>query len=68
MAKTLPVGARLVTKEGDLYRWDGFVSRADAPRPAAVRLGQRTRLAELEADIDAGKPALETAQGALKAA
>jgi chromosome segregation protein len=68
LAKALPVGARLVTTEGDLYRWDGFVSRAEAPRPAAVRLAQRTRLAELEAEIDEGKPALETAQAALKAA
>ncbi len=68
LAASLPVGARLVTKEGDLYRWDGFVSRADAPRPAAVRLAQRTRLAELEADIDTGKPALDAAQSALKSA
>jgi chromosome segregation protein len=64
----LPPGARLVTKEGDLYRWDGFVSRAEAPRPAAVRLAQRGRLAELEASIDDGKPALEAAQAAQKAA
>jgi chromosome segregation protein len=68
LAKTLPTGARLVTVEGDLYRWDGFVSRAEAPRPAAVRLAQRTRLAELEAEIDTGKPALEAAQMAQKAA
>ena len=68
LARSLPTGARLVTREGDLYRWDGFVSRAEAPRPAAVRLAQRTRLAELEAEIDAGKPALETAQATLKAA
>jgi len=68
LAKSLPVGARLVTREGDLWRWDGFVQRAEAPRPAAVRLAQRTRLAELEAEIDEGKPALESAQGALKAA
>jgi chromosome segregation protein len=68
LAKQLPPGARLVTVEGDLYRWDGFVSRAEAPRPAAVRLAQRTRLAELEAEIDTGKPALETAQTAQKAA
>ncbi|CAN7388019.1 chromosome segregation protein SMC [Brevundimonas sp. LjRoot202] len=67
LAKTLPVGARLVTREGDLWRWDGFVQRAEAPRPAAVRLAQRTRLSELEAEIDEGKPALEAAQGALKA-
>ena len=41
LARTLPVGARLATPEGDLFRWDGFVSRAEAPRPAAVRLAQR---------------------------
>jgi len=68
LAKSLPVGARLVTVAGDLWRWDGFVQRAEAPRPAAVRLSQRTRLSELEAEIDAGKPALETAQATLKAA
>ncbi|ADL02008.1 chromosome segregation protein SMC [Brevundimonas subvibrioides] len=68
LARTLPPGARLVTREGDLFRWDGFVSRAEAPRPAAIRLAQRSRLSELEADIDAGKPALADAQAALKAA
>ena len=68
LAGSLPVGARLVTTEGDLWRWDGFVQRAEAPRPAAVRLAQRTRLSELEAEIDQGRPALEVAQSALKAA
>ena len=68
LARTLPVGARLATPEGDLYRWDGFVSRAEAPRPAAVRLAQRTRLAELETEIDKGKPALEQAQAQQKGA
>jgi len=68
LAQALPPGARLVTREGDLYRWDGFVSRAEAPRPAAIRLAQRSRLSELEAEIDAGKPALAEAQAALKTA
>ncbi|MFN3669880.1 MAG: AAA family ATPase, partial [Brevundimonas sp.] len=68
LARALPVGARLVTVAGDLWRWDGFVQRAEAPRPAAVRLAQRTRLSELETEIDAGKPALEAAQAALKSA
>ncbi|WP_395942494.1 chromosome segregation protein SMC [Brevundimonas sp.] len=68
LALGLPPGARLVTTEGDLYRWDGFVSRAEAPRPAAVRLAQRTRLAELENDIDRGKPALDQAQAQQKTA
>lgn len=68
LAQALPVGARLVTTGGDLWRWDGFVQRAEAPRPAAVRLAQRTRLSELEAEIDEGKPALETALAVQKAA
>jgi len=68
LATALPTGARLVSKAGDLRRWDGFVQRAEAPRPAAVRLAQRTRLSELEAEIDQGRPALEAAQSDLKAA
>jgi chromosome segregation protein len=51
LAATLRPGQRLVSREGDLWRWDGFVSRADAPRPAAVRLAQRGRAAELAAEI-----------------
>lgn len=68
LARALPVGARLVTVQGDLFRWDGFVTRAEAPRPAAVRLEQRTRLSELEAEIDRDKPALDAAQAAQKTA
>jgi len=68
LAKGLPVGARLVSKEGDLWRWDGFVARADAPKPAAVRLEQRTRLAEVEAEIDQVAPRAEAATAALKTA
>jgi chromosome segregation protein len=55
--KDLCAGMRLVSREGDLWRWDGFVARADAPKPAAVRLEQRTRLAEVEAEIDVLRPA-----------
>jgi chromosome segregation protein len=68
LAKDLPVGARLVSKEGDLWRWDGFVARADAPKPAAVRLEQRTRLAEVESEIDQVAPRAEAATAALKTA
>ena len=68
LAKDLPVGARLVSQEGDLWRWDGFVSRAEAPRPAAVRMAQKTRLAELEAEIDKLGPAANKAVEAHKAA
>jgi chromosome segregation protein len=68
LAKELPIGARLVSKEGDLWRWDGFVARADAPKPAAVRLEQRTRLAEVEAEIDQVAPRAEAGAAALKTA
>src|SRR5690606_40676620 len=45
----LAPGQRLVTRDGDLWRWDGFVASADAPTPAALRLAQKNRLAELNA-------------------
>ena len=44
-------GQRLVTIDGALWRWDGLVSAADAPTPAAQRLAQRNRLAELDEEI-----------------
>ncbi|GLQ10770.1 chromosome partition protein Smc [Devosia yakushimensis] len=47
----LKPGQRLVTLDGALWRWDGFVAAADAPSPAAQRLAQRNRLAELDAEI-----------------
>ena len=65
LAAQLQPGMRLVSKEGDLWRWDGFVSRASAPRPAAVRLAQKARLSELEAEIDSAAP--QAASAALAA-
>jgi chromosome segregation protein len=53
----LEPGCRLVSKHGDLWRWDGFVARAEAPRPAAIRLEQRRRLAEIEEEIERLSPA-----------
>ncbi|MHA1158191.1 MAG: chromosome segregation protein SMC [Alphaproteobacteria bacterium] len=43
-------GQRLVSREGDLWRWDGYVATADANHAAARRLATRNRLAELEAE------------------
>lgn len=48
-------GQRLVSREGDLWRWDGFVAAADAPTPAAQRLAERNRLAELRRQEDAAR-------------
>ncbi|MEM7750553.1 MAG: chromosome segregation protein SMC, partial [Pseudomonadota bacterium] len=43
----LRAGQRLVSLEGDLWRWDGLVAPGDAPTPAAQRLAARNRLEEL---------------------
>ena len=51
LMKALKPGQRLVTLEGALWRWDGFVAAADAPSAAAQRLAQRNRLAELDEEI-----------------
>ncbi len=49
LQSALKPGQRLVSREGDLWRWDGFVAAAEAPTAAAQRLAQRNRLADLEA-------------------
>ncbi|WP_102222835.1 chromosome segregation protein SMC [Acidimangrovimonas sediminis] len=49
----LQPGQRLVTKEGDLWRWDGFRAGAeDAPSAAALRLQQLNRLVALKRDLE----------------
>jgi len=51
-ADLLP-GQRLVSLEGDLWRWDGFRAGAeDAPSAAALRLQQLNRLVELKKDLE----------------
>jgi chromosome segregation protein len=40
-------GQILVSREGAVWRWDGYTIRAGTPTPAAVRLRQRNRLAGL---------------------
>ncbi|WP_150524454.1 chromosome segregation protein SMC [Roseibium sediminis] len=52
LQRQLKPGQRLVSREGDLWRWDGFVVRADAPTPAAQRLAQKNRLSELADQIE----------------
>lgn len=47
-AALLKPGQRLVSREGDIWRWDGFVAAADAPSPAARRLAEKNRLGEIE--------------------
>jgi len=75
LAGQLKTGQRLVTLEGDVWRWDGFVATAHAPTGAARRLAQRARLTEIEAELEearfdaaAKREALENAEQELKAA
>ena len=47
LAAQLRPGQMLVSRDGGLWRWDGYTVQAGAPTPAAKRLQQRNRLAEL---------------------
>ncbi|MCI2395790.1 chromosome segregation protein SMC [Aliiroseovarius sediminis] len=49
----LKPGQRLVSMDGDLWRWDGFRAGAeDQPSTAALRLEQLNRLQELKQDLE----------------
>jgi chromosome segregation protein len=71
----LKTGQRLVSLEGDVWRWDGFVAAAHAPTGAARRLAERARLVDIENELEqaridaaAKRQALEAAETELKAA
>jgi chromosome segregation protein len=60
----LKPGQRLVSREGDLWRWDGFSVAADAPAGAARRLAGKNRLAEIEAEIKTVRSEVESKEKA----
>ncbi|WP_034995966.1 chromosome segregation protein SMC [Beijerinckia mobilis] len=64
----LAPGQRLVSKEGDLWRWDGFVQAAEAPTPAARRLVEKNRLADLTATAEKARQEAEVLRENLIAA
>src|SRR5438876_377043 len=75
LVSQLKTGQRLVSPEGDVWRWDGFVAAAHAPTGAARRLAERARLVDIENELEqargdaaAKRQALETAEAELKAA
>jgi chromosome segregation protein len=75
LVSQLKTGQRLVSLEGDVWRWDGFVAAAHAPTGAARRLAERARLVDIENELEqargdaaAKRQALETAESELKAA
>jgi len=61
-------GQRLVSQEGDLWRWDGFRAWAeDAPSAAALRLQQLNRLEQLKQEMARADARLDGARGAHEA-
>ena len=64
----LKPGQRLVSREGDLWRWDGFAVAANAPTGAARRLAERNRLIEIEAELQAARADADTKRQAVAAA
>jgi chromosome segregation protein len=74
LVSRLKTGQRLVSLEGDVWRWDGFVAAAHAPTGAARRLAERARLVDIENELEQARidattrQALESAESELKAA
>jgi chromosome segregation protein len=60
LALLLRPGQRLVSAEGDLWRWDGFAVAANAPTGAARRLAERNRLADIEGELAIARAQLDT--------
>ncbi len=57
----LKPGQRLVTRAGDLWRWDGYTAAAEGAAPAAQRLAERNRLSSLELEEAEARTAAATA-------
>ncbi len=61
-------GQRLVSEEGDLWRWDGYVATAGGETPAAKRLAERNRLMVLEKENSEASQKAEAAKAAYETA
>ena len=68
LSALLKPGQRLVSKDGDLWRWDGFVAAAEAPTPAARRLVEKNRLGDLSREAEVARQAAEAAKLEMAAA
>jgi chromosome segregation protein len=64
----LQPGQRVVSREGDLWRWDGFAVAANAPTGAARRLAGKNRLADIEAELQVARGEVEIRRTAAAAA
>jgi len=61
-------GQRLVSRTGQLWRWDGFVDAGGRTDAAAARLRARRRAAELDAERSAAAATVDTATASQRAA
>jgi chromosome segregation protein len=68
LAPSLKAGQRLVSRDGGLWRWDGYTVAAGAPTAAATRLAQRNRLAEIRITRRQAEAAVEAAEETANAA
>jgi chromosome segregation protein len=68
LASELKPGQRLVSREGDLWRWDGYAADAHAPTGAARRLAERGRLNEIESELASARSDAEAKRHAVEAA
>ena len=68
LQRTLRPGQRLVSTEGHLWRWDGFVAAAEVSTAAATRLAERSRLGALAREEAEVRRAAEAARAAAETA
>jgi len=59
LSRSLQQGQRLVSREGSVWRWDGYIILGEAGEGAANRLQQRNRLKTITAEADHADRALE---------
>ena len=68
LQSSLCAGQRLVSREGSMWRWDGFTVAAEAPTAAARRLEARNRLAALAETCAQAEGEKRQAEGHVSAA
>jgi chromosome segregation protein len=68
LVSQLKTGQRLVSPQGDVWRWDGFVAAAHAPSGAARRLAERARLVDIENEIEQARSDAASKRQSLEAA
>ena len=65
---SLKPGQRLVSRDGHLWRWDGFIRTPGAPMSAAARLEQKARIEAAQAELVTRQSELNDLAARLEAA